>query len=277
MGKPTVQNRAPGSSPASLTPSISVLIPSLDADRFIVHAIRSALDQPVSPLEVLVQDGGSTDGTLGAVEAIGDPRVTVVSEPDGGQSDALNRVLKRARGDWIVWLNADDLLAPGAFGDAAELMTEDVDVVYGDFAYVDDGGEVTRRIPVPARLDRDRLLVEGHYLFSGASLIRRSVFERFGDLDTDLRMAMDYDLFLRIAPHVRAVYSGSTLGYFRRHGESQTAEISWLLVREEARVRRRHGGYSTPRTAAPILLHEAKRVADVTSLPLRKALRRGDR
>jgi glycosyltransferase involved in cell wall biosynthesis len=254
-------------------PSISVLVPSLNADRFVGEAIRSTLGQSISPLEVLIQDGGSTDGTLAAVKAIGDPRVSVVSEPDGGQSDALNRGVRRARGEWICWLNADDLLAPDAFATAAPFAREDVDVIYGDFAYIDEGGEITHRFSVPKAFERERLLRQGHYLFTGATLFRRSLFERFGGLDTSLRMAMDYDFCLRIAPHVHAVHCGATLGYFRVHGRSATAEISWRLVREEARLHRRHGGYSR-RTAVPILLYEAKRVADVSSLPVRRRLRR---
>jgi len=254
-------------------PSISVLVPSLNAEEFIGTAIRSALNQRVPPLEVLVQDGGSHDGTLAAVEEIRDPRISVVSEPDGGQSDALNRALRRARGDWVVWLNADDLLADDAFETAAPLAREDVDLVYGDYGYVDERGEVIREFAVAETLDRRRLLTEGCELFSGAALFRRSLFERFGGLDTGLRMAMDYDLYLRIAPHVRAVHCPSILAYLRRHGRSATTEISWRLVREDARVRRRHGGYSG-RDAPRILLYDAKRVLDVSSLPLRKAVRR---
>jgi glycosyltransferase involved in cell wall biosynthesis len=254
-------------------PSISVLVPSLNAENFIGEAILSALQQSPQPIEVLVQDGGSSDGTVAAVEAIGNPRVSIISEPDQGQSDALNRATRRARGEWICWLNSDDLLAPDAFACSAPFARDDVDVVYGDFAYVDDSGEITARIPVPDTFDRQHLLAKGHYLFTGAALFRRSLFGRFGGLDTALRMAMDYDFCLRIAPHVRAVHCGATLGYFRQHGRSATAEISWRLVREEARVRRRHGGYSG-RTAVPILLYEAKRVADVSSLPFRKRLRR---
>jgi glycosyltransferase involved in cell wall biosynthesis len=258
-------------------PSISVLVPSLNAGPFVGDAIRSALGQPIPPLEVLVQDGGSRDATVAIAGAIADPRVSVLSEPDRGQSDALNRAVRRARGEWIVWLNADDLLAPDAFAAAAPFAREGVDVVYGDFAYVDDDGEITGRVRVPDVLDREQLLVKGHYLFTGAALFRRTLFVRFGELDTSLRMAMDYDFCLRIASRVRAVHCGATLGYFRQHARSATSEISWTLVREEERVRRRHGAYSRTRTAVPILLNEVKRVADVSSLPIRKRLRRRSR
>ena len=250
-------------------PSISVVVPSLNAEEFVVEAIRSALDQSVPPLEVLVQDGGSSDGTVAAVEAIVDSRISIRSEPDEGQSDALNRAVGRARGDWISWLNADDLVAPDAFAAAEPFARQENDIVYGDFAYVDERGEIVRRQRVPDTFDRERLLRKGHYLFTGATLFRRDLFERFGGLDTGLRMAMDYDFCLRIAPQVRAVHCGAILGYFRMHGRSATAEISWRLVREDARVRRRHGGY-LGRRAAPILFYDAKRVIDVSSLPVRR-------
>jgi glycosyltransferase involved in cell wall biosynthesis len=254
-------------------PSISVLVPSLDAEEFIGTAIRSALDQRIPPLEVLVQDGGSRDGTLAAVEEIGDSRISLVSEPDGGQSDALNRALSRARGEWIVWLNADDLIAEGAFEKAAPLATGEVDLVSGDYGWVDERGEVIREFSAARTLDRHRLLTEGFELFSGAALYRRSLFERFGGLDTGLRMAMDYDLYLRIAPDVRSVHCPAILAYLRRHGRSATTELNWRLVREEFRIRRRYGGYSG-RSAPRVLAYDAKRVLDVGSLPIRKAVRR---
>ena len=253
-------------------PSISVLVPSLDAEEFIVDAVRSALAQSPRPLEVLVQDGSSSDGTVAAVEGIGDQRVLVTSEPDAGQSDGFNRALRRARGDWIAWLNADDLLAPDAFATAAPFAREDVDMVYGDFAWVDAQGRVVKPVHVP-ELDRERLLTQGNYMFSGAALFRRSLFERFGAFDTELRIAMDYDLYLRIVSKIRAVHCGATLAYFRQHGGSTTSEISWALVRETNRVRRRHGGYSWG-TAGPILWNNLQQVVDASSMPLRRALRR---
>jgi hypothetical protein len=132
---------------------------------------------------------------------------------------------------------------------------------------------VTRTIPVAPQFGKDLLLARGLYMFSGATIYRRSLFERFGCLDTDLRIAMDYDFFLRIATDARAVHCGATLAYFRRHGDSVSTEISWPLVRENARVRRRHGGYRSLRTALPIAWNEVKQVVDVMSLPLRRSVR----
>jgi GT2 family glycosyltransferase len=145
-------------------------------------------------------------------------------------------------------------------------------MVYGDFAFANAAGEPVEAVPVPA-FDRERLLKQGNYLFSGAALFRRSMLERSGGLDTSLRIAMDYDLYLRMAPRIVAIHCHATLAYFRRHGGSTTSEISWGLVRETNRVRRRYGGYSG-RTAGPILWNNLQQVADVGTMPLRRALRR---
>jgi glycosyltransferase involved in cell wall biosynthesis len=254
-------------------PLISVVMASFNAEAYVRNALESAISNGPESIEILVQDGASTDGTAAAIEAVGDPRTKFVSEPDEGQSDALNRALGRARGEWVVWLNADDMLAPDWFASVEPFLTGEVDIVYGDFAYIDHLGQVTRTIPVAAQFGKELLLARGQYLFSGATIFRRSLFERFGSLDTGLRIAMDYDFFLRIAADARAVHCGATLAYFRRHGDSISTDISWPLVRENARVRRRHGGYRSLHTAIPIAWNEVKQVIDVMSLPVRKAAR----
>jgi glycosyltransferase involved in cell wall biosynthesis len=248
--------------------SVSVVVPSFNSATFLRQALESALSQDPGPLEVIVQDGGSTDGTAEVVAALGDDRIKFVSEPDRGQSDALNRAIARAAGDWIVWLNADDLLYPGLFASA----DPEADLVYGDFDHVDGDGRTVRHVSPPAELSADRLLAEGCYLFSGAALFRRSLFERFGGIDQSLRYTMDYELYLRFAPHIRARYVPKTLGAFRVHGESLTTDITWGLFRETARVRRRYGGYG-PATRVPVLVNQAKQVVDVATVGLRRRLR----
>jgi glycosyltransferase involved in cell wall biosynthesis len=217
------------------------------------------------PLEVIVQDGGSTDATPEVIAAVGDERVTFVSEPDAGQSDALNRAIARARGDWIAWLNVDDLARDGLVAAA----DEDADVVYGDFAWIDERDATLRTFAPGAPFSRERLLAEGCFAFSGAMLLRRSLFGRFGGLDPRLRLTMDYDFFLRVAPHVRARYVPQTLGAFRVHGTSKTSAMSWGVFRETGRVRRRHGGYG-PATRRAVLTNQVKQVVDVATLPARR-------
>jgi glycosyltransferase involved in cell wall biosynthesis len=219
---------------------------------------------------VIVQDGGSTDGSETVVRALGDPRVRWVSEPDRGQSDALNRAIGRATGEWIAWLNADDLMRPGLLACA----DPDADLVYGDFDYIDSDDRPLRHFAPGPVLTRERLLADGCYLFSGAALFKRALFERFGGLDEGLRYTMDYDLYLRVAPHVRSRYVPRTLGAFRVHGDSKTQGLTWPIFAETVRLRRRFGGYG-PATRTPVLVNQAKQLVDLATLPARRRLRRG--
>jgi glycosyltransferase involved in cell wall biosynthesis len=194
----------------------------------------------------------------------------LTQEPDRGQSEALNRAISRARGDWICWLNVDDLIRPGLFAAAAQ-VGDDVEVVYGDFEWIDDDGAQLRHFSPGPEFSARRLLADGCFVFSGAMLLRRRLFERFGPLDEHLRLTMDYDFFLRIAPHVRAHYVPQTLAAFRVHGDSKTSAMSWGVFRETGRVRRRHGGYG-PGTRAAVLTNQVKQVVDVATLPVRARL-----
>jgi glycosyltransferase involved in cell wall biosynthesis len=267
---PTLVRRLPAARRA-LQLTVSVVIPSFNGARYLRAALDSALAQDPPPLEVIVQDGGSTDGTHELVAALGDPRVTLVSQPDSGQSQAINRAVSRARGEWICWLNVDDLLRPGLFA-AARDAAADIDLVYGDFEWLDEQERRLRHFVPPDELTRERLLADGCYVFSGAMVMRRSVFHRFGGLDERLHLTMDYDFFLRIAPQARALHAPRTLGAFRVHGDSKTSAITWGVFVETGRVRRRHGGYR-PATRTAVLVNQAKQLVDLGTLPLRRRLR----
>ena len=252
---------------------ISVVTPSLNSGDYIVQAIESVFEQGREDTEVVVQDGGSKDGTLKLLAALDDGRISVVSGPDRSQADALNRAIARAKGEWIVWLNADDVIAPGAFA-ASEpfLRTGDSDLVFGDFAYIDAAGHVTREVRVAPVLDRRRLLIRGCYPFSGTMFFHRSVFERFGTFDPELDFAMDYDFYLRIALGVRTRHIPRVLAHFRDHVGSRTNTQAWGITREGIRVRRRHGGLA-PATIVPASLNQLKQSADLMTRSLRASLR----
>ena len=248
---------------------ISVVVPTLNDGAYIGPAIESVLAQDWDDLEVLIQDGGSTDGTDRIVEEIGDGRIDFVSQPDRGQSHAINLAIARAKGEWIVWLNGDDLLAPRAFADAAAALVPEHDFVFGDFAYIDGAGRVMRRLSSAPSLDRRRLLTQGNYLFNGAVFFRRSLFETWGGLDERLHYAMDYDFYLRIAERVRTFYCACELAYFRIHEAGNTTTQPWTNLRETAAVRHAHGAFSGE-TLVPAVVGQAKQAIDALTRPVRQ-------
>lgn len=226
-----------------MPPAVSVLVPSYNSGDFLALALRSALNQEGVELEVLVQDGGSVDGSLEAAAAeLSDPRVHLLVEPDLGQADALNRALARAGGTWVAWLNADDLLEAGGLRALLDAATDEAEVVYGNFRTVDVEGRQLKRYTA-APLDFERLLRHGHYIFSGALLVRRALLERLGGFRPELAYCMDYDLLLRVAAEARSQYVDTIVASYREQPASKTSTSSWGFLREHVRVARDHGGF----------------------------------
>ena len=153
---------------------ISVLTPSYRYARFILDAIESVVRQDRLTVEHVVQDGTSDDGTVDILKSY-DDRIVWMSEPDEGQSDALNRALARANGTWIAWLNADEFYLPGALATLArQAERAGADVVYGDCVFVDANGRIERLLP-QHRFSGKILREYGCYIPSNTVLIRRSV------------------------------------------------------------------------------------------------------
>ncbi len=201
---------------------VSVLTPSRGYAHFIRDALSSVQLQSRVSVEHIVQDGASTDGTIAVLEEFGD-RVRWRSEPDGGQSDALNRALSHTTKGWIAWLNADEFYLPDGLAVLAEAAARTgADVVYGDCVFVDQDGRVTRLL---AAHDFDATVLDryGCFIKTCAALFRRSALPD-RPWDERLRMTMDWELFLHLAAagarfhHVRY-----PVGAFRAHAGRVTA------------------------------------------------------
>lgn len=176
---------------------VSIITPSLNQAQFIERTIQSVLAQQWRPLEHIVLDGGSTDGTLDILKKYG-AHLRWISEPDKGQSDAVNKGIKMAAGDVVGWLNSDDIYYPGAVKLAAEFLAAhpELDAVYGMADYVAADDSVIDGYPTePWHFPR---LKDVCFICQPALFLRRSVFERHGYLDTDLHYCMDYEYFLRL-------------------------------------------------------------------------------
>jgi glycosyltransferase involved in cell wall biosynthesis len=215
------------------TPTISVVTPSLNQVAFLADAVESVATQDHPALEHIVVDAVSTDGTVELLE--GRPDVTWTSEPDEGQSDALNKGFLRAKGDVIAWLNADDRYLPGAFAAVAQHFAEhpETDVLYGDINWVDEHGVVFEHRP-SLPFDAFTLRYLNWLTIPSAATFFRSDIVRDGHLiDPTYEWAMDYEFFLRLAnAGYRFQHLPVTLADFRLQPDAKTGVASQHQLRE---------------------------------------------
>jgi glycosyltransferase involved in cell wall biosynthesis len=203
--------------------TISVVTPSLNQAAFLADAVESVATQDHPALEHLVIDAVSTDGTVEFLESR--PDLTWTSEPDEGQSDALNKGFLRAKGDVIAWLNADDRYLPGAFAAVARHFEEhpEVDVLYGDINWIDEHGVVFEHRPsLPFDPFALRYL---HWLVipSPATFFRADIVRDGHLIDPTYQWAMDYEFFLRLASlGYRFTHISRALADFRLQPDSKT-------------------------------------------------------
>jgi glycosyltransferase involved in cell wall biosynthesis len=229
-------------------PLVTIVTPSLNQGRYLATAIESVLGQDYPHVEYLVFDGGSTDETA-AVVARYPGRLTFVQETDRGQSHAINKGLRGARGEIFQWLNADDWLEPGAIGAVVEAFRRvpEAAVVYGHGSAADaDGRPLGQRFRAPIPFDLRRLLFVCDTLAQPSCFLRRDAALAAGGLDETLHWAMDWDLYLRLALRFRFVPVDRALAVWREYPGTKTRSGGWRRFRELVRVLRRHGDRRFP-------------------------------
>lgn len=223
-------------------PAISVLMPSFNSGDYILEAVRGALTQMREDDELLLQDGGSTDGSMERVRAefASYPQLKIVSEPDGGQADALNQALARAKNPVMGWLNADDLLLPGALDAVRRAYVEnpETQVVFGSWdIYSADGTRLRHKVPTTFE---PMSLLWRPTVFSGAIFAKTDAVRAVGGFDAGLYFVMDGDLWMRLSLLRSAVQVPETLAGFRWYTGSKTGGMDAALLREGWIYRRRY-------------------------------------
>src|SRR5664279_3562710 len=233
---------APGDARAE-RPLVSIITPSFNQAAFIERTIASIESQDYPNVEHIVIDGGSSDGTIEILKK--HPHLDWLSEPDDGQSSAINKGFKKARGEIIGWLNSDDVYYPGAVREAVEYLQAhpETALVYSDFMEIEANDHERARVQT-LPFDLGQMLNQGNLIPQPSTFFRRVVFERAGYLNPDHRYAMDYDYWIRIAKsglrldRVDRCWSG-----FRLHGTSKTISESSRAWREHRRISRAYGGH----------------------------------
>jgi FkbM family methyltransferase len=226
-------------------PVISIVTPSYNQAPFLERTLRSVLDQGYPALEYIVQDGGSTDGSIEILERYRERLHSLESERDGGQAAGINRGFRHATGEILAYLNSDDLLLPGSLHYVARFFTRhpEIDVVYGQRILIDENDQEIGRWILPPH--DDEVLSWADYVPQESLFWRRSAWGRVGgQLDESLQFAMDWDLLLRFrTAGLRFARAPRFLGAFRVHAHQKTvASLADLGLFEMGRLREQvHG------------------------------------
>lgn len=231
-------------------PKITVVTPSYNQARFLERTILSVLNQDYPNLEYIIIDGGSTDGSVEIIKKYESKLAYWVSEPDRGQSHAINKGWQRATGEIVAWLNSDDTYRDGALFSIAKYFTEhlEVDMTYGDVYVIDEMDKLLYPFICP-QFNLKRYIKDCDYFIpQQAVFFRRQVFEKVGLLDENLHFKMDRDYFIRIGLNGCVKRIPHYLAHFRTHPAAKSTPQNTKKAHSEfISIRQKYGGtFSLP-------------------------------
>lgn len=209
-----------------MNPLITIVTPSYNQGEFIQDTILSVLNQDYQNIQYIIIDGGSTDDTMDIIMKYKDRIDIVVHEKDKGQSDAINKGFKLAKGDWVTWLNSDDILLPHAISEFVDFLYHrpDGSIYYAsNLNWIDSDSKFIKTVTVKIR-DRDDLLNNNYSLIQQGSFYKLADVQSIGYINEDLNFCMDLDLWLRLLSIGKIYYVNSTWAAFRIWGLTKTSQ-----------------------------------------------------
>lgn len=223
-------------------PLVTVAVPSFNQGAFLEEALRSVFSQPLS-VEVVVLDGGSTDGSVDTIRRWASRLAYWRSYPDGGQAAAINEGIARGTAPYVCWLNSDDWLLPGALPALLSILQRDTEApfAYGRTWNVDQ--KSGKRRPIRVETFDERRLATRCIISQPGTLVRRDAWEAVGGVDGDLHMAMDYDLWWRLYKTFGPPsFVDDYVGVNRDHEGTKTRTLRRRHYAEAMAVVRKHHG-----------------------------------
>jgi len=222
------------------TPLVSIVVPTLNQAPFIEETIASIAGQNWPRVEIIVIDGGSTDGTREVVERWRARITHFVSEPDRGQADAINKGMRLAKGDVLAWLNSDDFYLPLALSRAVAALGDGIQprLVYGSCLRLfqeENRAEIARAEP----FDRERLTYRD-LIDQPSAFWTRALWEKTGELTEEHRFVLDWEWWLRASAHGEFHVIDDVLSVYRFHGAHKTGSGSARRTTEICDLVRAH-------------------------------------
>jgi glycosyltransferase involved in cell wall biosynthesis len=235
-GWPWTEESTLNSDTATNWPKITIVTPSFNQGRYIEETIRSVLLQNYPNLEYIIIDGGSCDATVEILKKYNSWIDYWVSEPDEGQSHAINKGFRKATGEIINWLNSDDLLERNSLYHIALAFIDNPEYsfVYGQCQEFDNQGIIPFK-----HYPTDKLPLRYYYEFpygQPSCFYKKKCLDEVGYIDERFNFTMDFDLFLRIALKYKMLQIDSVLSRYRWHDKTKTNTIGKIGAKEQITV-----------------------------------------
>ncbi len=207
------------------TPTVSVLIPSYNHERFLPHCMQSVFDQTYTDYEIVVVDDGSRDNSVQVLQSYGD-RLRLYVQENRGTYPTLNRLVRESRGKYLAVLNSDDLWAPTKLEQQVAILDHkpEVGLVHTGGYFIDGEGTIQPGNPLGFEWPRTpsgniiEALVRCNKIIASSVLIRRECFERLGGFREDLFGSGDWEMWFRVALHYDIAFIDEPLTMYRVHG-----------------------------------------------------------
>ena len=224
-------------------PKISLITPSYNQGQYLENTLKSVLDQNYPNLEYIVIDGGSQDHSVDIIEKYSSQLTYWISEPDQGQTDALQKGFSKATGDILGWLCSDDILQPNTLSEVAQFFGKnpDAQIVYGDSLWIDPKGNLIRPRKEHS-FSRYILLYSHNFISQPSTFWTRQVYEQVGGLDSKFDVAMDADLWLRFSEVAELHHVQKLWSCMRIYPEQKTYRLFERREAEKKQLRERYYG-----------------------------------
>jgi glycosyltransferase involved in cell wall biosynthesis len=238
---------------------ISIIIPTLNQGDTIEDTLITILAQNYGNLEIIVMDGGSSDATLTVLESYKPWISHLISEKDGGQSQAINQGFRLASGEIFAWINSDDYYLPGTFNKVVSHFNSDPNIRFavGSGDVISKDHAFLRHVPA-LEIDQETMLNwrKDRWIMQQSCFWHRSLWEEVEGVDESLHLLMDYDLWFRFSKLTSACVIPDILAAMRYYPDVKTVRQKDKFQEEMAYVLAKNGAYQEVRALVADLVKE---------------------